>query len=355
MQRRPWISLVAIAGVLASAAGCAGPRVRPSSGGGQEYAVEADGLAPYEASDLIGTKKRALAEAQKAAVEQVVGVHITSRTRVEKAITIEQRILARTEGYISHYEILKEGQEEGFYKTRIRAWVRTSQISEDLKELGLLKAPAPGRPRVAIRLEEFIEGQPHTQATAATALAQGLLEQGYQVVEDPAKAELLITGRAEANPQTIPALGGFLSYRALLIAKVQKAGTQEVLLTISEQAPAVDASSLIAAAKALQAAAGLAAERTRRLAQELQRRAKIALTVRGVKSLTDVNSLKQTLEKTAGVEEVLLRSLANGVAELEVLGQSLVATELVNRLTTSSTLALELTELSGNRLILTFK
>lgn len=323
---------------------------------GQEVAVEAEGLAPYDAADLIGTKKRALAEAQKAAVEQVVGVHLTSRTRVEKAITIEQRILARTEGYITRYEILKEMEDDGFYKTRIRAWVALSQISEDLKELGLLKAPAPGRPRVAVRLEEFIDGQPHRQATAATALAQGLLEQGYQVVEDPANAELVITGRAEAGPQAVTAnLGGFLSYRALVTAKVQKAGTNELLLTLTEQAPAVDTTPLTAAAKALQAAASLAAQRTRQLAQELQRRANIAITVREVKSLADINALKQSLEKSLGVEEVLLRSFANGVAELEALGQSLVAAELANRITGALGASLELTELSGNRLTFTYK
>src|SRR5262245_13314525 len=93
--------------------------------------VEAEGMVPYNAADLPGTKAGALAAAQRSAVELVVGVYVTAKTRVEKAVAIEQNILTRTSGYVKRYEILSEGRNGDWYKMRIRALVSTQKIHED--------------------------------------------------------------------------------------------------------------------------------------------------------------------------------------------------------------------------------
>src|SRR5437773_10288750 len=98
--------------------------------------VEAEGLAPYNASDLPGTKAASLAAAQRSAVELVVGVYVNAKTRVEKSVAIEQNILARSGGYIKRYEILSEGRSGDWYKTRIRALVSTKDLHDDLDARG---------------------------------------------------------------------------------------------------------------------------------------------------------------------------------------------------------------------------
>src|ERR1700704_1081523 len=92
--------------VSVALAGCASNKGRLTKG----EVVEAEGMAPYNAEDLAATKAASLAAAQRAAVELVVGVYVNAKTRVEKAVAIEQDILTRSGGYIKRYEILSEGR-----------------------------------------------------------------------------------------------------------------------------------------------------------------------------------------------------------------------------------------------------
>ena len=61
----------------------------------QGEVVEAEGMAPYNALDLPGTKAASLAAAQRSAVELVVVVYVNAKTRVDKSVAIEQNILAK--------------------------------------------------------------------------------------------------------------------------------------------------------------------------------------------------------------------------------------------------------------------
>src|SRR5712672_2469000 len=136
---------------------CAGSKTRLTKGKTLEgEVVEAEGLAPYKAEDLPGTKAAALAAAQRSAVELVVGVYVNAKTRVDKAVAIEQNILTRASGYVKRYEILSENRDGEWYKTKIRALVSTEKLHEDLDSLGLLKQAAVGYPRVTILLQEFV-------------------------------------------------------------------------------------------------------------------------------------------------------------------------------------------------------
>src|SRR5260221_691724 len=147
--------------------------------------VEAEGLVPYNSLDLPATKAAALAAAQRSAVELVVGVYVSAKTRVDKAVAIEQNILSRTSGYIKRYEILSEGRSGDWYKMRIRALVSTKEIHDELDSRGLLRQASIGNPRVAVLLKEYIKENESKDGSAARALTQALLDQGFKVVEIP--------------------------------------------------------------------------------------------------------------------------------------------------------------------------
>ncbi|MEK7745821.1 MAG: hypothetical protein AAB576_04085, partial [Elusimicrobiota bacterium] len=172
--------------VLLSA--CAGGRLRLGSGEKGEV-VEAEGWAPLDAQDILGSKQRSLAEAQKKSVERVVGVYISAKTRVAQAVNVDQNILAKVGGYIKKYDVLWERQEEGFYKTRIKALVLYQKVGEDLKNLGLMRPEAPpGNPKVVVLLGTSGEHAQAKDDRAAQGVRRGLLERGYSVVDrnDPA-------------------------------------------------------------------------------------------------------------------------------------------------------------------------
>src|SRR5258706_8115750 len=123
--------------------GCAGSKSRLKVGETSEgEVVEAEGLSAVT-DDLIGTKRAALADAYKNAVEKVVGVFISARTMVDKAVTIQQNILGKTDGYVKKHEIIREGKEaDGIYHTHIRALVSYQQVKHDLEELNVLELNA---------------------------------------------------------------------------------------------------------------------------------------------------------------------------------------------------------------------
>ncbi len=349
--------------------GCAGPKSHLKLGETADgEVVEAEGLAAVT-DDLLGVKRAAQSDAYKNAIEKVVGVFISARTMVDKAITIQQNILGKTDGYIKKHEIIKEGKEaDGLYHMHIRALVSYKQIQNDLKELDVLQLPTVGNPRVAILLDETIEGSEVQVTACSDGLSQGLLERGYKVVDrselaairvaeatkdllsgDQAKAlkpivqklnaEVVVTGKAAASLLTAQGLGGLISYRATMTAKAIKAQTGEILATVTIQGSGLDATKEAAAQKAMAALGKNAAnDLSGRIASELAKKSSVLVTVRGLPSLSRLSEVKEAILKTAGVGDLFMRSYAEGIAEMDVKINSATSLDLANTLTKNAAL-----------------
>src|SRR4029077_19502202 len=115
----------------------------------------------------------------------VVGVYVSAKTRVDKAVAVENNILTNANGYIKKYEVLSEGRSGDYYKVRIRALVSTQKLRDDMDAIGLLRQPAIGNPRVALLVHEWIGEHRDQGGNATRELTQGLLNKGFQVVELP--------------------------------------------------------------------------------------------------------------------------------------------------------------------------
>ena len=336
--------LVSLAGaVLLVGTGCAHSRLK-SAKGLQGEIVVAEGLAPYHEDDLPGTQAASLAAAQRSAVELVVGVYVNAKTRVEKAVAIQNSILTNSQGYVKRYEILSEGRSGDWYKTRIRALVSTQEIHEQLDQMGLLREPSVGYPRVAIDLQEYIGESEAEGKPASQALADALLKQGFRVMDLPKpipagtdaveaakglhnSAELLIAGlaRAQSLGYTSKQLGGMSSFRASVSFRVIESGSGEIVQTVSETASGLEGTPDIAGAKALRQAAELAAGDLTGLPQELEKRAHVMLTITGLKSFETLAKFQKDLAAQGGVKDLYLRSYQqdSGVAVLDVLTDQL--------------------------------
>jgi hypothetical protein len=194
--------------LLASTAGCAGLRAGTEGGGGRKTAVDAEsgrreisvdavGWAPIEGADTLSARHRALAEAQKKAVEKAVGVTVRASTRVDDAVSIKQSIEANMGGTIRRYEVTSESQEGGFFKVSIRAVVIYQPI--DL-----------GRPESAhSRLSVHIASE-----RVAAAVRSALSSRDFELSESDADADVAVTGVVETRGLADPRLGGFYSYSA---------------------------------------------------------------------------------------------------------------------------------------------
>lgn len=94
---------------------------------GETAVVEAKG---------VGLKREdALQDALRNAVGQAMGVAITSETRVENYMILQDAIASRTQGYITKYDVLKETPFPDRYEITVRATVSLSPLKADINLL----------------------------------------------------------------------------------------------------------------------------------------------------------------------------------------------------------------------------
>jgi hypothetical protein len=225
--------------------GCAGLLKRD----GGEMAVVAEGWAPANAKDPDGTRRRALADAQKKAVEQVSGVAVSALTRVQDSVTLRQKITAEVRGFVSHYDVLDEKEEMGFFKVRIRAFIRPGEV------------PRPAAPpSTDVRFSLTVKGSGLSDedlgASASTAIRRELLAQGFNI--DDSTDSWSMQGAAASVPILDARLGSFHSARAHVSLRVVEPKTQAVVWETSQEASALGLDPGSAALAAAQAAGTLA-------------------------------------------------------------------------------------------------
>ncbi len=329
---------------------CAGGRLRVGPAKGGEV-VEVEGMTPFDPNDLAAVKRRSLAEAQKKAVERVLGVYISAKTRVAKTVIVNQNILANVSGYIRKYDVLREWEADGFYWTRIRALVRYKKVGADPKELGLLQPPTPGNPRVVVVMKTSGGEAGERKGRASSAVRRGLLQRGFSVIDrnDSMQyvlekstdigtvlkegrklgADLVVRGDARAYLIRGVDLGGFHSYRARVSLEVFKPESGEMVTALTREASGLDPAPEIAEGKALEAAGLLAGSALAgELADTLTKTVKITLRLLGVKGLPAVRGIADDLRLQPDIINVTLSEYRETGAELRVDTENLAGDQL---------------------------
>lgn len=192
-RRLAWLWLAVSAGFAA----CASDRPRAKS---ETRTVEAEGWAPFDTKDEADSRRRALADAQKQAVEKAAGVFVAARTRVDSAVVVAQRVVSDAKGRIVRYEVLNEKTDEGFLKLRIRAVVALEPDGE---------APFFVFPEVKLGLAVDNDD-------AARGLRGELVAKGCAFASAGEKADVVLRGETRISPVKHRALNAYVSYRARL-------------------------------------------------------------------------------------------------------------------------------------------
>ncbi len=213
--------------------------------------VEAEGWAPLTSAGPLDARRRALVEAQRAAVEKAVGVTLTARTRVAGAVAVDARVETRAAGTVRDFALLSERDEDGFHKVRLRAWVEVgAPPPSDARP-----APPPGDPKVAVRLTGPGAGR------AEAGVRRGLLARGYTVVDGPTP-DLVVDGSVAVRE--LGGVGPFSSWRARVSLALRRPATGEVLGAESREASAADPLPSAAGDRAAENAGELTADRLAR-------------------------------------------------------------------------------------------
>lgn len=206
-------------------AGCA---TAPRPGAGRTT-VESEGWAP--SGPAAG--ERALADAQKRAVEKALGVSLAASTRVEGAVAVRRRIWTDARGKVESWTVKRDETRDGFRRITIRAVVRR------LAEGEALLPPRRATVRVA------------ASGPAAEGLRRSFAAGGFAVVERG--GEFVVTARSSSRLLRDARTAPFVSGRGRVSVSVADSGGAVVWERAAEAA-ALDADALTASARAVEAA-----------------------------------------------------------------------------------------------------
>lgn len=355
MSRSPRPGLLWATALVVALSACAShhSRLKLGAKGAEGEVVEAEGLAPYNTKDMIATKRGALVDAQRNAVEKAVGVYVSARTMVEKAVAIENNILAKTSGYVKKYDILQEGPQQDLYHVRIRALVALKELEKDLQEISLSSTPDLKKPRVIIDIREDIDHEKIEDQPATEALSRALSEAQFPVVsaDREKEADIIIRGKASAFAFQGKGLGGFLSYRARLSVEAVRAGTSDVVSSLTQEASGLGGNADLAGMKSLETVGEMVGrDLSMSLAASWSKNKRILVFVEGVKSFSDVERVRKHLQSQPSVNDLTLRLYDEHMAQFEVeLGNTDAAT-LGASLEASTALPLHVVEAHGQSL-----
>jgi len=242
-----------------------------------ERAVEAEG-------ESVISRDDAIRQAQRSAVELSAGVFINSRTEVENFEVKKDRILARTQGYVTRFTVLKAETTPDGHRVKIRAVISLDKIKDDLLAMKIL-LDSMERPKVVVLIgEKYVGMDDIGMRLAETEISSLLAAKGLDLVDqaqvekikslDQARqalagnmaaaqrlglglgAQYMILGEArvqdsgEAFPGT-----GLKSLQASMQLKILQIQTGLVLGSVVKNAVAAHVSPLTGATKALRVSA----------------------------------------------------------------------------------------------------
>ncbi len=152
--------------------------------------VEAEGIAAVENRSIEQARTESLRMAQRNAVEQVLGIILTSETLVKNFVLLEDKILTRTQGYIKRYDMLSQDCAGGQCTSRIRAEVEEIRLADDVAALaGIL--PMMNYPTLVVTVRQQFLAQdlnkvPLEMATVEQAINGHLAQKGFRLAEPSA-------------------------------------------------------------------------------------------------------------------------------------------------------------------------
>ena len=233
----------------------------------------------------------ALSDAKRKAVEQGVGVVISSKAVVENFRLINDQILARADGFLKRYREIESGQKpDGTFAVKIEAEVTAilDEITKDKVAIDLLLQWLD-KPRFIFLIEENNAGD-SVSAVTETEIGRIMGEKGFPVygsaqlqmirgkiralnpgegnlqwaktVAEEFPAEYIVSGKATATiTDASDILGsGWKAGKAYITARIIKTDTGEIMAQNTFDAAAPEINESIAGTKSLKIAAAKLAD-----------------------------------------------------------------------------------------------
>ncbi len=302
--------------------------------------VRAVGMATIHKSAVDIARDKAIENAQRNAVEEKVGVMITSFSEVENFQVKMDQILSESKGFINTYTIISEGRDGDTYKVTIEADVGTGRLKDRMEAIALIMA-RKSKPRLMLLFSE----QTQKDAIAEAAMAKYLMSQGFKFVDAGALkktkgferlqslnadrkeisetarrygAEVIILAKVEVTTKSFKMGDIEVSANEVIVSgKVVNGDTGEIIATDSKTRKGDIKVTVEDAARDL--AKEMKEQILERWSSELTNMATVKLVVFGLKSYRDLSRFKDLLtSEIKGLKQMHQRSFAKGEVELDI-------------------------------------
>lgn len=201
-----------------------------------------------------GADRRALLDALKRAVEQAGGVRVDARTRVDKGMGVDARVVTRSAGCILEYKVLDSRNAEGGRAARVRAVL--SPGGAECAGRTSLPPAAFEDSTVSVRFSGEGPFGADAARSAESALRAALAAQGVFV--SAKGGDYRVTGTAVVSPNRDPRVRPFVGARVEMAVRVVCARDGRVVRETRREASALGSdgasAARVAAADAARAA-----------------------------------------------------------------------------------------------------
>lgn len=363
--------LICLLSVLVLTSACSSIRIGPKGEG--EYVV-AESLVPYDERNLRQMKKDGELAAQKAAVEKVAGVFISSATTVEQAQLVEDKIVSKTAGFIRKSHVQKAYRKGDDWYTKIKAMVLVKDIGAIIKQSE--ENAFAKKTTILVTSRETVGEEISLTQDCKQAIYRILKEQPYNLVNgdnlsqnnienpnptiDKARGEgarFVIVADVESNP--LAALPGttspFKSYRARAKLNTYATHNYAVVAEGAQQQSGLDPLDNIAAQKSISAACEAAAKQLVEPINDAINSAKIYnVTIKNINTIERLKQVQDILRTLREIEDFNLVRYANSAAQFDIAANIATPEELTAKIIRKYNIYFTVVSITPNAIIMSF-
>jgi len=307
--------------------------------------VKAEGVASINNGRMDIARDKAIDNAQRNAVEKVMGVMISSSSEVENYQLKADRILSESSGFISSYNIISENRDGGVYNVMIEADIGVGKLKDRMMAMNLIMT-RKSKPRVMIVFNQ----QSQKDFVAEAILTHLFLARGFKLVDSETfkrnsnfdrslfstmdqnilarfghqyGAEVVLLGSVDVSSNAFNLSGIEMhSNKVIVSVKAINVDTGDVIASGSEtsSAPGMkdDVKSITEEATS-KVAKRLVADIFERWSSELTNTLTVKLFISGLETYNELVEFNDSLpDVIKGYREVYQRSYSRGTAELDM-------------------------------------
>lgn len=338
-----------------------------------EYVV-AESLVPYDENNLAAMKKEGELAAQKAAVEKVAGIFISSTATVEQAQLIDEKITSKSAGFVRRGYVQKAYRKGDEWYTRMRVLVLVKDISDIIKQSDA-EAFAK-KTTLLVTSRETVGEDVSLKQDCKQAIYRTLKTQPYSLVngenlsqnnlEDPVSvldkarqegARFLIMADVSADPlQALPGISSpFKTYRARANIKVYSTNNYQIVAEGADQVSGLDPLENIAAQKAISGACENAAKQlVENINAAINSANKFDVVINNVNSIERLKQLQDIFKTMREIEDYNLTKYTNSDAYFEISANIASSEELASQIIRRYNVNFTVMDITPQKIVLNF-